>query len=609
VPDPAPAGGAEQWVLAVDFGTTNTVAAIGDANGVRTLTIDGKTIMPSAVLMDAGRGRTDKWLVGESAINMARRRMEWFESSPKRCIPDGSVFLGGRNVPVVEAVAAVLRVVVDEAAEQQGSRPPARFIVTHPADWPESRIAVLKDAARTAASHRQGWPAPQSLPEPVAAAERMLEVAGVPPAARIVVLDLGGGTVDAATVDIATADPSDTGRPERELTVVGRPTGITGAGGEDFDYRLAVKMTEEVGAPGLYQRLAESADPEESERAVDIRSLARSVKEELSRQTVVPTSLPRSPPELSDNTPVQVSRMLLEELIKGGPGNPRGLVDAVALATDALRDAPQGGPPFAGVYLVGGSSRIPKLGELIQEQTSRPPITGGDPSTSVADGAATHALRQPGPRDGDHHQDQDRDPDRSWWRRVLAGGLALLLVVGTVIALVIWPRTTDPPQDPPPTPPVPDPTLAACPTARGDGCETKILAAAHAAWPMLPEAGCSINDSLYGIDAYSAECRTSDTTYLVFWRTSGSIVSSLAGQMMMPTTADFVFPGSSEKLGSQVGGTRSTPSGMRYTCAWEYQDHAVAMVIDGPNDNGTLAVCGTAEFLDSAGLQSALGAR
>ncbi|TWF79791.1 Hsp70 protein [Pseudonocardia hierapolitana] len=634
MPEPAPAGLAERWVLAVDFGTTNTVAAIGDANGVRMLTVDGKTIMPSAVLLEGGRGCTNKWLVGEQAVNMARRRMEWFERSPKRHIPDGSLLLGDRDVPVVEVVAAVLRVVVDEAAKQQGSQSPEAFVVTHPANWPESRVEVLKDAARTAVSHRQEWPAPEALPEPVAAAERTLGVAEVPTVARIVVLDLGGGTVDAATVDVAAADlaaldiaitdPSNTSRPEPELTVVGRPTGMDGAGGEDFDYRLAVKMTEDAGAPGLYKRLAESADPDERERAVDIRSMARAVKEELSRQAVVPASLPKSPPDLPDDTPVQVSRPQLEELIKGGEGNPLGLADAVALATEALRGAPQDGPPFAGVYLVGGSSRIPMLGMLVQQATGKPPITGGDPSTTVADGAATRALRLLEPAE---HQDHGRDPPPPWWRRVLtsrvlASVVALLMVGGALAALTIPPN--EPLQVPPTSPPAPppttspalqsalpasDPTLAACPTAEGDECKTKILAAAHAAWPTLPEGGCKVNDSLYGVDAYSAECQTSPTTiYLVFWRRSGSLVSSLTGQMMMPTTAHFMLPGSSEKLGSQVGGTRSTPSGMRYTCAWEYQAHPVTMVLDGPNENGTVALCGTAEFLDSSAIQSALGA-
>ncbi|QYN38301.1 Hsp70 family protein [Pseudonocardia sp. DSM 110487] len=597
----------ERWVLAVDFGTTNTVAAIGDDTGVRTMTIDGKTIMLSAVLLDAGPGRPDRWIVGERAVNMARRRTEWFDQTPKKRIPDGSLFLGGRNVPVVEVVAEVLRVVVDEAAKQQGSRPPETFVVTHPASWPQARIAVLEEAARTAASTHDGWPAPDTLPEPVAAAERMLEVAAVPTAARIVVLDLGGGTVDAATVDIATPEPVDDGRPEPELTVVGYPTGIEDAGGEDFDYRLAVAMVERAGAPDLYPQLVGSDDPEERERAFEILSLAKNVKEELSRKTDIPVPLPKVPPHLPETKSVQVTRTQLEELIKGGPGNPPGLANAVDLAKAARRDAPSGGPAFAGVYLVGGSSRIPMLTRLIQEQIGRPPIMGGDPSTTVADGAARHALRL---------LPSVPSRPRTRWRGILAGVVAALLVVGVVAATLIPPR---PPTSPQPSPtPVPtpsriadsgDPMLTTCPTAGEGDCSAKILAVAHAAWPMLPTAGCTVHDSLFGIDAYSVECRTSETTHLVFWRRSGSVVSSLAGQMMMPTTADFVLPGSSERLGSQVGGTRPTSTGSRYTCAWEYEAYPMTMVIDGPNDNATVALCSTATFLDTAGLHSALEAR
>src|SRR5207342_3075902 len=140
-------------------------------------------------------------------------------------------------------------------------------------------------------------------------ARRTLEITELLPQARIVVLDLGGGTVDVATVD----------RNGPQLSVVGRPTGVDDAGGEDFDMRLAEWMTAEVGAPELYRRLATSADPEQRERAVDIRTTARAVKEQLSRQPYVPAQLPKSPPELAENTPVQVSRPQLEELIKGGP--------------------------------------------------------------------------------------------------------------------------------------------------------------------------------------------------------------------------------------------------------------------------------------------------
>jgi hypothetical protein len=368
------------WVLAVDFGTTNTVAAVGDSAGVRTLTVDGQPVMPSAVLLsDTGNGGS--WMVGNAAIRFARRNMDGFEGAPKRSVPDGTVFLSGRDVPVEEAIAALFAPIVEEAARQHGGRPPQTFVVTHPAPWLPSRVEVLRRGARRATQGLSGWPAPQPLSEPVAAAQRTLDIAGLAEHARLVVLDLGGGTVDVTVVD----------RHPDGLAAVGRPAGIDGLGGEDFDLRLSRWMTAEVGAPDLFDRLRESADPDERERAGDIREHARAVKEQLSRQPVVPAQLPKSPPDLPVATPVQVSRPQLEYLIRGGPGREQGLTEAVELVESALAAAPAG-PPFAGVFLVGGSSKIPLLGSLVTERLGQRPLTHGDPTTAVADGAARFAL-------------------------------------------------------------------------------------------------------------------------------------------------------------------------------------------------------------------------
>ncbi|WP_125727165.1 Hsp70 family protein [Kibdelosporangium aridum] len=364
------------WVLAVDFGTTNTIAAVGDANGVRTLTIDGRPVMPSAVFLNESG-----WIVGEAAVRFARRRLDRFERCPKRAIPDRVLFLAGHDVPVVDAITAVFRPIVHEAAQQSGGRPPAAFVVTHPATWAGSRVQILQTAAAIAARDLPGWPSPYPLAEPVAAAQRTMDIAVVPPVARLVVLDLGGGTVDVTVVD----------RNGAYLTVAGRPTGIDSLGGEDFDLRLARWMTAEVGAPALFDRLAMSVNPEERERAVDIRDHARLVKEQLSRQSAVPAQLPKSPPELPDNTPVLVNKLELEKLIRGGDGAEPGLIDAVDLVVKSLSTAPPG-PPLAGVFLVGGSSRIPLLGTLVVERIGQVPLKHGDPTTAVADGAARHAL-------------------------------------------------------------------------------------------------------------------------------------------------------------------------------------------------------------------------
>ena len=94
------------WVLAVDFGTTNTVAAVADARGPNILIIDGRPVMPSSVFLNSD-GTT--WSVGDTAIRAARRRLEWFEPNPKRGVPDGVLFLGGKRLPLIEALDAYER--------------------------------------------------------------------------------------------------------------------------------------------------------------------------------------------------------------------------------------------------------------------------------------------------------------------------------------------------------------------------------------------------------------------------------------------------------------------------------------------------------------------
>jgi Hsp70 protein len=366
------------WVLAIDFGTTNTVAATADERGPSTLMLNGRLVMPSAVFLNPDR---KTWSVGDTAIRSARRRLEWFEQNPKRSVPDGTLFLGGQNVPVGEAITAVFRPIIQEALAQHGGRRPVAFIVTHPANWGDARKEILVDAAATAAG--RGWPAPETLSEPIAAAQAILNMPEIPEQARVVVLDLGGGTVDATVVD----------RDRDRLAVVGQPQGRDGIGGEDYDGRLARWMVAEVGAPRLYDSLVNSDDPDRHELAVEIRGDARNTKEQLSHQATVPAQLPRCPPELPDITPVMVSRPQLEALIAGGPGREPGLAESIEVVSSVLDPAPPG-PPFAGVFLTGGCSRIPMLGALVQERTGRPPLTYGDPTTAVAQGAAYYAWKK-----------------------------------------------------------------------------------------------------------------------------------------------------------------------------------------------------------------------
>jgi hypothetical protein len=306
------------------------------------------------------------------------------------------------------------------------------------------------------------------------------------------------------------------------------------------------------------------------------------------------------------------------------------------------------------VFLVGGSSRIPLLGQLVQEQVERTPIEGGDPGTAVADGAAEYArarvfVRPNGSDGGDKGTDgggtgaggrgkgTDGGDDGTGtevgggggdgWRRgipvrTVLGALAavLVLVVGVIVIqrlpIGAWPSgsgsttsavathtvATSPPPDP--ARGVGDLLLAGCESSASEDCKQQVQAASRAAWPAMPSMNCAVHGPLYSTDRYSAECGTNGLSYLVFWRGSGLIAPALVNQMLMPTLRDFVLPNSTAKLGSQAFGTRPTRSGERFTCVWEYASYPVTMVIDGPNDNATLSLCATATFLDPAELES-----
>ena len=77
----------------------------------------------------------------------------------------------------------------------------------------------------------------------------------------------------------------------------------------------------------------------------------------------------------------------------------------------------------------------------------------------------------------------------------------------------------------------------------------------------------------------------------------------------MPDLNDFRVGDDPQKLGTQLGGSRPTESGERFTCVFEYADYPVTMILDGPNENATVALCQTVAFLDSADMRSAMEQR
>jgi actin-like ATPase involved in cell morphogenesis len=349
-------------VLGIDFGTSNTVAVLaGGGRPPRVLSIDGNSWMPSAVYVDDD----DSLAVGRDAERKARLAPERFEPNPKRRIDDGEILLGVRVVPVVDAIAAVLGRVGEEARRQLNGRNPDEVHLTHPAQWGSARQNVLLTAARAAGLGG----AITLLPEPVGAAAHFASLPGnaLPPGSALAVYDLGGGTFDCAVV----------GSTPSGYTVLAE-AGLPDVGGVDFDQTILDHLGRTAAAadPGRWQSLTSPRTAGERRSARSLREDIRAAKETLSRYSQ--TDLPL--PEPFEDT--LLTRRELDGLIRPA------IVRTVELLAATIERAGVSPQRLAGVYLVGGSSRIPLVATVISDKLGIVASTLDQPETSVALGAA-----------------------------------------------------------------------------------------------------------------------------------------------------------------------------------------------------------------------------
>lgn len=360
--------------LAVDFGTSNTVAALTTDGGVaRLVTIDGSPLVPSAVfLTDDG-----SLAVGRDADRQARIDPSRYEPNPKRRIDDGEILLGASAIPVTRVIAAVLGRVASEVRRQLGA-PPDQVRLTHPARWGQVRKNALITAAREAGLVADGSE-PILIPEPVAAATHFATQSGAALAegAELAVYDLGGGTFDVAVVQ----------RKGQGYQVVAE-AGLPDLGGLDFDHAII----EHIGAthardedPETWAKLLAPTDAASRRLQRALVTDVRDGKEALSRYAHTDIALP---PPFTD---VHLTRTEFEELIRPNLGR------SVELLRQTVANAGMDASRLAGIYLVGGSSRIPLVARLIQEGLGVTPTTLDQPETSVATGALYLPTEQPEP--------------------------------------------------------------------------------------------------------------------------------------------------------------------------------------------------------------------
>ena len=358
------------YYLGIDLGTTYTAAAVHDGSPQRgpemvALGERGPTA-PSVLWL----GPDGQFVAGDAAERHAVTDPERVARQFKRRLGDPTPLLvGDSGIPAEVLTGQLLRWVVEAVVRSRGGERPAKIVLTHPANWGPYKRDLLEKAAEIA-----GVPGVVLVTEPQAAAISYAAQERVDEGSVVAVYDLGGGTFDAAVL----RKEGDGG-----FTVLGTPEGIERLGGIDVDAALFAHVVAAVGDP------LDDLDPDDPQALAAVARLRDEctvAKEGLSldSETRVPVLLP------TVQTEVRVTRTELESLVRPT------LAETVTALERALRSTGLTPEAVDHVLLVGGSSRIPLVSQLVSSGLGRPVAVDAHPKHAIALGAAIVSARAAG---------------------------------------------------------------------------------------------------------------------------------------------------------------------------------------------------------------------
>ncbi|MGY1679171.1 Hsp70 family protein [Geodermatophilus sp. SYSU D01176] len=345
------------YCLGVDLGTTFVAAAtVRDTSLEMAALGDRSTVMPAAVYL-----REDGVLVtGDAAARRAVSHPDRVATEIKRRLGDPTpLLLGGTSHAVTDLLGALLQEVLARVSAERGG-PPEEVVLTHPANWGPYRRELFEEVPRFA-----GLSTALTVTEPEAAAAYYAATRRLAEGDVIAVYDLGGGTFD-ATVLQRTADG---------IEILGSPEGIERLGGADFDEAVLAHVNHATG--GALSEL-DLGDTQTVVALARLRQDCVLAKEALSLDTeaTIPVFLP------GRHLDVPITRAEFEGMIRAP------VESTIGTLTRALRTADVTPDRLSAVLLVGGSSRIPLVRDMISRELERPTVVDAHPKHSVALGAA-----------------------------------------------------------------------------------------------------------------------------------------------------------------------------------------------------------------------------
>ena len=344
-------------IIGIDLGTTNSCVSVMEGGEATVIpNAEGHRTTPSVVAFS----KTGERMVGQVAKRQAVTNPDRTISSIKREMgSDYKVEIDGKKYTPQEISAMILQKLKADAEAYLGE-PVTEAVITVPAYFTDAQRQATKDAGKIAGLNVQ-----RIINEPTAAALAY----GIDKEAeqKIMVYDLGGGTFDVSILDISSG-----------VIEVLATAGNNHLGGDDFDQCITNYLVQEF-------KKSEGIDLSGDRVAMQrLKEAAEKAKIELSGVTSTNINLPYITADATGpkHLDVTLTRAKFNELTAH-------LVEKTAgPVRQAMSDAGISASDLTKVLLVGGSSRVPAVQEMVKKLTGKEGFKGINPDECVADGAA-----------------------------------------------------------------------------------------------------------------------------------------------------------------------------------------------------------------------------